>query len=62
MKIKFDFSFPSDNLMVTTVLLDIKISKFYEIDKPLNLLDGSLTRREFLSKLVKISVLETLRL
>jgi hypothetical protein len=43
--------------MVTAALLDFKIFKINEIDGRLNLLDGSLTRREFLFKTVKTLVL-----
>ena len=36
--------------MVTSTLLDFEIFKINEIDDDLNLLGGSLTRREFYSK------------
>ena len=52
-KDKFDFRFPCDDLGVTAALLDFKTFKINNFDEHLNLIDGPLTRREFLCKMVK---------
>ena len=43
--------------MVTSALLDFEMFKINEINENLSLLDGTLTRRELLFKMVKSLVL-----